>query len=96
MTWSAQVEALQRAAKEAGYSTEWDGGLVLRVRDNGPGIPEDLRRRMFEPFVTAGKKGGTGLGLSIVKRFVEDQHGDLAVQSTPGKGTTFTIRIPRA
>ncbi len=90
------LEAMKKGGRLLMQLREDDGGLVLIIRDNGPGIPEDLRQRMFEPFVTAGKKTGTGLGLSIVKRFVEDQHGELSVQTTPDKGTTFTIRIPRA
>lgn len=69
-------------------------GLTLRVDDNGPGIPAELKSRIFEPFVASGKAHGTGLGLSIVKRFVEDQNGHISVDSTLGQGTTFIITLP--
>jgi signal transduction histidine kinase/putative methionine-R-sulfoxide reductase with GAF domain len=66
--------------------------LVWTVCDNGPGIPAELRGRLFELFATA-KKGGTGLGLAIVKRIVDDHHGHINVESD-SSGTTFTIRLP--
>jgi signal transduction histidine kinase len=69
-----------------------EGELVWTVQDNGPGIPPELRGRLFELFAT-GKKGGTGLGLAIVKKIVEDHHGLVACQSS-SSGTTFTIRLP--
>jgi signal transduction histidine kinase len=67
--------------------------LRLEVRDTGPGIPEELRDRLFEPFVT-GRSGGTGLGLAIVQRAVEAHRGVALVDSAPGKGTKFTIYFP--
>jgi PAS domain S-box-containing protein len=69
--------------------------VTLAVRDNGPGIPESLRARLFEPFVT-GRVGGTGLGLAIVQRAVEAHRGLVLVDSTPGQGTTFTVYFPAA
>ena len=66
--------------------------LVWSVSDTGPGIPPELRGRLFELFAT-GKKGGTGLGLAIVKKIVDDHHGTIACDSGPG-GTRFEIRIP--
>lgn len=74
--------------------TEKNGGLALRVADDGPGIPPEVRSRLFEPFVTAQKTGGTGLGLSIVKRFVEDHGGAIEVESE-ANGTTFVVQLPR-
>ncbi|MBI5542574.1 MAG: GAF domain-containing protein [Deltaproteobacteria bacterium] len=68
--------------------------LVLRMADTGPGIPEAIADRLFESFVTAGKKDGTGLGLAIVKRVVQQHRGEVTFKSKPGKGTTFTIRLP--
>lgn len=65
----------------------------LEIRDNGPGIPEEVRERIFEPFVT-GRTGGTGLGLAIVQRAVEAHRGLVLVDSVPGRGTTFTIFFP--
>ncbi|HVH69264.1 MAG TPA: ATP-binding protein [Gemmatimonadales bacterium] len=69
--------------------------VTLAVRDNGPGIPESLRARLFEPFVT-GRVGGTGLGLAIVQRAVEAHRGLVLVDTSPGQGTTFTVYFPAA
>ncbi|HET6440372.1 MAG TPA: ATP-binding protein [Anaeromyxobacter sp.] len=72
-----------------------DGGVVLEVTDNGPGIaPEDLSR-VFEPYFTR-KEGGTGLGLAIAQRIAEEHGGRLAVTSPPGAGATFTLWVPAA
>jgi signal transduction histidine kinase len=69
--------------------------VTLQVHDNGPGIPDTVRGRLFEPFVT-GRVGGTGLGLAIVQRAVEAHRGLVLVDTAPGKGTTFTIYFPAA
>jgi signal transduction histidine kinase len=68
--------------------------VVFRLSDTGVGIPAEIADRLFESFVTAGKKDGTGLGLAIVKKVAEAHGGDVAFKSKPGKGTTFTMRIP--
>jgi two-component system sensor histidine kinase PilS (NtrC family) len=72
-----------------------DSPVALRVSDNGPGIPEAVRERLFEPFVT-GRVGGTGLGLAIVQRAVAAHRGMVLVDSTPSHGTTFTVYFPAA
>jgi two-component system sensor histidine kinase PilS (NtrC family) len=72
-----------------------DNPVSLRVIDNGPGIPDELESRLFEPFAT-GRVGGTGLGLAIVQRAVEAHRGLVLVDSEAGKGTTFTIYFPAA
>jgi signal transduction histidine kinase len=64
------------------------------VEDTGPGIPEEIRGHLFESFVTSGKPGGTGLGLAMVKRTVDAHGGTIAVESSPGSGARFVIRIP--
>ncbi len=69
--------------------------VSLRVSDNGPGIPEELKQRLFEPFAT-GRVGGTGLGLAIVQRAVEAHRGLVLVDSKTGLGTTFTVYFPAA
>ncbi len=69
--------------------------VLLRVADDGPGIPEELRDRLFEPFVS-GRMGGSGLGLAIVQRAVQAHRGLLFLDSSPGAGTTFSIVIPAA
>lgn len=68
--------------------------LVISVGDTGPGIPKEIEGKLFQSFVTAGKKGGTGLGLAIVKKIVEEHGGTVAVQSSP-RGTTFVIHLPQ-
>ncbi|MFP2933306.1 ATP-binding protein, partial [Pyxidicoccus sp. 3LG] len=67
--------------------------LRIDVADEGPGIPAELLHRVFEPFFTT-KAQGTGLGLAVVKRILEEHRGEIAVESTPGRGTTFTFRLP--
>jgi two-component system sensor histidine kinase PilS (NtrC family) len=69
--------------------------VTLRVSDNGPGIPDTVRERLFEPFVT-GRPGGTGLGLAIVQRAVVAHRGMVLVDSVTGQGTTFTVFFPAA
>ena len=69
--------------------------LVLRVTDSGTGIPKAIRHKLFEPFVTFGKRMGTGLGLANVKEIVEEHGGAIEVKSSR-IGTCFTIRIPQA
>ena len=76
-----------------------DGGdVVLRVADNGPGIPLELQPEVFERFTRGDTSrsrfaGGTGLGLAIVAAVVEAHHGTVEVDSAPGC-TAFTIRLP--
>ena len=65
----------------------------LEIHDTGSGIPDEIRERIFDPFVTHGKTHGTGLGLAVVRRIVEEHHGDVSVSSST-TGTTFTIRLP--
>jgi two-component system phosphate regulon sensor histidine kinase PhoR len=74
--------------------------IVIQVKDNGPGIPKEHLPRIFERFYRVDKSrsrdaGGTGLGLAIVKHIVVAHHGSVSVESEPGKGTVFAIRIPR-
>jgi signal transduction histidine kinase len=65
----------------------------LTVADDGPGLPDDVRARLFQPFVSR-RPGGVGLGLAVVHRTVEAHHGLIHVDSTPGAGTTFTVLLP--
>lgn len=65
----------------------------IRVEDDGPGIPADLRESLFEPYVTS-KSRGTGLGLAIVERIVFDHDGRISFESAPGSGTTFVLDLP--
>ena len=70
------------------------GGVSIRVSDDGPGIDEHIRERLFEPFATT-KKGGSGLGLSVVHRAIEAHRGHVLVDSGK-RGTTFTVLLPIA
>jgi signal transduction histidine kinase len=71
------------------------GALMIQVADNGRGIADSIKERLFEPFVTT-KTGGTGLGLSIVHRAVEAHHGFILVDSNgKGTGTRFTVILPK-
>jgi signal transduction histidine kinase len=65
----------------------------LVIEDSGPGIPADVRSRIFTPFFTT-KSRGTGLGLSTAKRLVEAHEGEIAIDCPPGGGTVVTIRLP--
>jgi len=75
-------------------SREVGGRLVVRVVDQGPGIPEPERERIFEPFYRREGGGGSGLGLSIARGFVEANGGELTVESVPGQGSTFVVSFP--
>ncbi|MCC5805462.1 MAG: cyclic nucleotide-binding domain-containing protein [Opitutales bacterium] len=70
--------------------------VEVRVRDNGKGIPEEIRDRFFDPFVTFGKREGTGLGSAIVKSIVESHGGRIAFKTETNVGTIFFIRLPLA
>jgi signal transduction histidine kinase len=75
---------------------ESEGDWVrMEVRDTGQGIPPHQQVEVWKPFVTFGKKRGTGLGLSIAQKIVTDHGGTITLQSEVGKGTIFTIRVPR-
>ncbi len=69
-------------------------GLKIRVADNGPGIPEPIRDRLFEPFVTHGKESGSGLGLAVAQKIIQDHGGEIAVEETSKAGTAFGLTIP--
>jgi nitrogen-specific signal transduction histidine kinase len=68
-------------------------GVELRLADTGPGVPEELREEIFNPFVTT-KKTGVGLGLSIVSKIVDGHHGSIHVENAPHGGAAFTLFFP--
>ena len=72
-----------------------EGFARLSVADTGPGIPEEMRDRLFKPFQTT-KKDGSGIGLALVKRFVDNFGGGVSVESPPGGGAVFHLRLPLA
>jgi two-component system nitrogen regulation sensor histidine kinase GlnL len=75
--------------------TDRTGTMIrLLVEDDGPGIPREMRRRMFDPFVTT-RPHGVGLGLAVVRRALDDHDGDLAIRGREGGGTQFELVLPR-
>jgi two-component system sensor histidine kinase KdpD len=77
-------------------SREVGGRLVVRIVDQGPGVPEGERGRIFEPFYRREGSQGSGLGLSIARGFIEANGGEIAVESVPGQGSTFVVSFPLA
>ena len=73
---------------------EISGGLQIRLSDNGRGIPESIRGKLFEPFISYGKENGTGLGLTVVQKIIQDHGGDVVVEETSIEGTVFRITLP--
>jgi K+-sensing histidine kinase KdpD len=74
------------------------GNVVVRIVDQGPGIPESEWQRIFEPFQRSGSdtgRTGSGLGLAIAKGFVEANGGEIAIESLPGQGTSFVVTLPQ-
>jgi signal transduction histidine kinase len=67
--------------------------IRITLRDNGPGLSTEQRRKIFDPFYTT-KSNGTGLGLAICKRIIEAHGGEIAVESVPGQGAEFILTLP--
>jgi two-component system sensor histidine kinase AtoS len=89
------IQAMPEGGRIVVRCTEANGHkVVASVSDNGPGIPAALQRKIFLPYFTT-KSHGTGLGLSGAQRIVQSLGGNISFVSEPGKGTTFTIELPR-
>jgi C4-dicarboxylate-specific signal transduction histidine kinase len=73
-------------------ATTGDGTMLISIRDNGKGIPTEILRSLFEPFVTRQKTNGTGLGLAIVKQYITAHDGEIWVEND--NGAVFTIALP--
>lgn len=67
--------------------------VQVQISDNGPGMPAEVKSHIFDPFFTT-KSEGTGLGLSVSNSIIEDHHGNISLDSEPGKGTSFIIALP--
>jgi len=84
------AEAMQgRGAIDVAVTRD-GSGLVVTIADHGPGVPDELRQRVFEPYFTT-KQDGTGLGLALVRQTIEAHNGTIGVADTPGGGATFSI-----
>jgi signal transduction histidine kinase len=93
------INALQASSEKKGAVTvqcmQKDFYVDVQIEDNGNGIGSDQMAKIFDPYFTTKQgKSGTGLGLYITKKVVEDHNGSIKVDSTPGAGTKFTIRLP--
>lgn len=91
MAEGGEIHLSAAAEADAGGRTM----VVVRIRDTGPGMPEDVRQRVFEPFYTT-KEEGTGLGLCIAARIMARHGGRLVLESGTPQGTEFSVRIPTA
>jgi signal transduction histidine kinase len=87
------LEALSRGGEITLASRRTGDVVEIAVSDTGPGIPDEVARRLFEPFFTT-KPQGTGLGLTIARQITEEHGGELAWDNRPGGGARFTIRLP--
>jgi signal transduction histidine kinase len=98
--WGNLIDNALDAVSEGGRVTvlakRENQSVVVRVQDNGPGIPASIRERIFDPFFTTKPMGqGTGLGLDIVRRLVRHNDGIIEVESEPGR-TEFRVTLPIA
>src|SRR5579871_255262 len=76
--------------------TEQEGQAVIRVADNGPGVPERVQERLFQPFAGSGRPDGAGLGLAIARELAQAQGGDVVLAGTGPTGSAFEVRLPAA
>ncbi len=89
------AQAMPRQGKVTITTRQQGDWVEIAIADNGPGMPRDVQQRIFDPFFTTKPAGtGTGLGLPISAKIVADHQGVLTVDSEPGKGTCFMIRVP--
>ena len=89
----AKLALRTRVARQATFGRQrFRLALELHIADNGPGVPEDIKDRMFHPLVS-GREGGSGLGLTLAQTFVQQHHGTIECDSVPGR-TVFKILIP--
>ena len=97
--WTNLIHNSLQAMKNEGTLTirgEKKGtDLMVSISDTGPGIPEEIQPKIFQPFFTTKPAGeGSGLGLDIIKRIVDKHNGKIAFQTQAGVGTTFSVTLP--
>ncbi|MGI8553685.1 MAG: response regulator, partial [Dehalococcoidia bacterium] len=88
------VDAMPEGGTVTLRTREVEGGVLLEVQDTGSGMTEEVRRRCLEPFFTTKGRQGTGLGLAMVYGVIKRHEGTIAIESRPGQGTRFSIRLP--
>jgi signal transduction histidine kinase len=92
------LNACEAAPPQSGVvevtAAEVGGRITISVADNGPGIADSIRDRLFHPFVSYGKENGTGLGLAVVQKIVQDHGGEIVVERTAQGRTVFRIVLP--
>ncbi|HYX70747.1 MAG TPA: ATP-binding protein, partial [Terriglobales bacterium] len=87
------IQSIEREGKVGLTLAQQNGHAVITVSDTGRGIPPEHLPNIFRPFYTT-KRQGTGLGLSLARRIVEEHGGRVEVDSAPGQGARFTLRLP--
>jgi len=93
MDGRGEIQLLTRIARQVTLAKQrYRHAIMVQIVDNGPGVPEALRDKVFYPLVS-GRDGGTGLGLSLAQNFVNQHHGIIEFESAPGN-TRFTILLP--
>jgi signal transduction histidine kinase len=89
---------LDRPANAKGWvkvaARKGEGQTVLKVSDNGPGLPERALKHLFQPFAGSSRRGGAGLGLAIARELAQANGGDVELVDTGPKGTAFEVRLP--
>jgi signal transduction histidine kinase len=77
------------------HLTEVDERIYVTILDNGPGVPDSIRRTLFDPFMTAGKPNGTGLGLTLARRIAEEHGGSVCLEESNRERTAFTLSLTK-
>jgi signal transduction histidine kinase len=90
------LEAMPGAGEVRITAEMRDDAALVHVEDTGPGIAQEIRAQLFQPFVSAGKRNGLGLGLALARQTILDHGGDMWVESAPGRGARFSFRLPGA
>jgi signal transduction histidine kinase len=90
------LEVLPEGGKVVVSARETEDSLEVFVADDGPGVAEEVREQLFQPFASFGKKNGLGLGLALSRQSVLDHGGDLILARSEGPGATFVVRLPKA
>jgi len=88
------IEAMPGGGSVRVHLKQSEGSVVVSVEDDGPGLSDAVLRRLFQPFVTSGKKNGMGLGLALARQAVLDHGGDLWADTLSKSGARFFIRLP--